>query len=146
MLNFCVCYLRLLSLLTKSPCRKFSKFCLFSRGFTTVVHEKICFAYTDDQYIWHKNNFTKNLFYIRDSWAMLKFWQYTQRCQFYSQIFQQQVGLTHVHWKSLNIRASLSQLEILGRFSLIWFPLQNYFKVSLNCQYIKLYLPAYQRN
>ena len=38
----------------------------------------------------------------------LEFFQYTQGWLWYSQIFQQEVGLNHVHfWKSVNIRAIL---------------------------------------
>ena len=39
---------------------------------------------------------------------MLEFFQYTQGWLWYSQIFQKEVGLNHVHfWKSVNIRAIL---------------------------------------
>ena len=40
-----------------------------------VVYEEIYFeAYTNDQYIWHKNNIWQNfIFYTRESWAMLEF-------------------------------------------------------------------------
>ena len=46
----------------ETHCRKFSKFC-FSRDFKVVVYEKIYFeAYTNDQYIWYKNNIAKIIF------------------------------------------------------------------------------------
>ena len=43
-------------------------------------------------------------FYIRESQSILEFFQYTQGWLLYSQIFQQEVDLNHVHsCKSVNI-------------------------------------------
>ena len=43
-----------------------------------VVYEKKYFeAYTNDQYIWHKNNIATIILYIRESQATLEFFQWT---------------------------------------------------------------------
>ena len=44
----------------------------------------------------------------------LEFFQYTQGWLWYSQIFQHEVGLNHVHfWKSVNIRSYWSSCRVL---------------------------------
>ena len=69
----------------------------FLKGFTMVDYRKIYFeAYINDQYIWHKNN-TAQFFYMRHSRVVLELFQYTKQCPWYSQIFQQEVGLNHVN-------------------------------------------------
>ena len=70
-----------------------------------VAYKRIYFElYTNDQYIWHKNNIAQLIFYIRDN-LHWNFSSIPQRWSWYSQIFQQEVGLNHVHyWKSVNIR------------------------------------------
>ena len=43
-----------------------------------VVYEKIYFeAYTNDQYIWHKNNIAQLYFILGESQATLEFFQLT---------------------------------------------------------------------
>ena len=85
-----------------------------------VIYEKKYFeAYTNDQYIWHKNNIAQ-LYFTLGSFEL--HWNFSSTPRdvrdihrfsnrkwilnmWYSQIFQQEVDLKHVqHWKSVNIR------------------------------------------
>ena len=54
----------------------------------------------------------RNYIYMRDSQAMLEFFQYTKGCPWYSQIFQQEMSPNHMHyWKSVNIRGILKYTD-----------------------------------
>ena len=103
-----------------SPCRDFSKFCVFLSisqfwlVFTMVVYEKIFFEpYTNDQYIWHRNNIAQLCFILRT--AKLH-WNFSSWLRDASDIYRfPTVHMAKTHFLSENLWISKPSLSLVEK-------------------------------